>query len=81
MAYVTHLKPDGTYQPLKAHEENVAALAGKFAEALARRRMASERGCCTTSANTATTGRNGSAIRNTRPRWITPRRERSWHGN
>lgn len=33
MAYVTHLKPDGTYQPLKAHEENVAALAGKFAEA------------------------------------------------
>ena len=34
MAYVTHLKPDGTYQPLKAHEENVAALAGKFAEAL-----------------------------------------------
>ena len=32
MAYVTHLKPDGTYQPLKAHEENVAALAGKFAE-------------------------------------------------
>lgn len=33
MAYVTHLKPDGTYQPLKAHEENVATLAGKFAEA------------------------------------------------
>ncbi len=33
MVYVTHLKPDGTYQPLKAHEENVAALAGKFAEA------------------------------------------------
>ena len=33
MAYVTHLKPDGTYQPLKAHEENVAALAGKFAKA------------------------------------------------
>ena len=33
MAYLTHLKPDGTYQPLKAHEENVATLAGKFAEA------------------------------------------------
>ena len=33
MDYVTHLKPDGTYQPLREHEENVAALAGKFAEA------------------------------------------------
>lgn len=33
MAYVTHLKPDGTYQALKEHEENVAALAGKFAAA------------------------------------------------
>lgn len=32
MDYVTHLKPDGTYQSLKAHEENVAALAGLFAE-------------------------------------------------
>ena len=26
MDYVTHLKPDGTYQPLREHEENVAAL-------------------------------------------------------
>ena len=34
MDYVTHLKPDGTYQALKAHEENVAALAGEFARAL-----------------------------------------------
>ena len=33
MDYVTHLKPDGTYQPLKEHEENVAALAGEFAAA------------------------------------------------
>ena len=33
MAYVTHLKPDGTYQALKEHEENVAALAGEFAAA------------------------------------------------
>ena len=31
MDYVTHLKPDGTYQPLREHEENVAALAGEFA--------------------------------------------------
>ena len=31
MDYVTHLKPDGTYQPLREHEENVAALAGAFA--------------------------------------------------
>lgn len=31
MEYVTHLKPDGTYQALKEHEENVAALAGEFA--------------------------------------------------
>ena len=81
MAYVTHLKPDGTYQPLKAHEENVAALPENLPKHSTRRRMASERGCCTTSANTATTGRNGSAIRNIRPRWITPRRARSWHGN
>ena len=33
MDYVTHLKPDGTYQPLREHEENVAALAGEFAAA------------------------------------------------
>ncbi len=33
MAYVTHLKPDGTYQALKEHVENVAALAGEFAAA------------------------------------------------
>lgn len=33
MAYVTHLKPDGTYQALKEHEENVAALAEEFAAA------------------------------------------------
>ena len=33
MDYVTHLKPDGTYQPLREHEENVAALAGEFAVA------------------------------------------------
>lgn len=31
MEYVTHLKPDGTYQSLKAHEEQVAALAERFA--------------------------------------------------
>ena len=31
MDYVTHLKPDGTYQPLREHEENVAALAGACA--------------------------------------------------
>ena len=33
MTYVTHLKPDGTYQLLKEHEEQVAALAGSFAAA------------------------------------------------
>lgn len=33
MDYVTHLKLDGTYQPLREHEENVAALAGEFAAA------------------------------------------------
>ena len=33
MEYVTHLKPDGTYQALKEHEGNVAALAGEFAKA------------------------------------------------
>ena len=33
MDYVTHLKPDGTYQPLREHEENVAALAAEFAAA------------------------------------------------
>ncbi|MFR5786540.1 MAG: hypothetical protein ACLUHE_05120 [Christensenellales bacterium] len=33
MDYVTHLKPDGTYQPLREHEENVAALTGEFAAA------------------------------------------------
>jgi len=33
MDYVTHLKSDGTYQPLREHEENVAALAGEFAAA------------------------------------------------
>ena len=32
----------------------------------------------TTSANTAPTGRSGSATRRTRPRWITLRRARSW---
>ena len=31
MEYVTHRKPDGTYQSLKAHEEQVAALAERFA--------------------------------------------------
>ena len=37
MAYVTHLKPDGTYQALKEHVENVAALAGEFAAAFGAR--------------------------------------------
>ena len=31
MEYVTHLRPDGTYQSLREHEEQVAALAGSFA--------------------------------------------------
>ena len=37
MDYVTHLKSDGSYQPLKEHEENVAALAGEFAAAFGAR--------------------------------------------
>ena len=37
MDYVTHLKPDGSYQLLKEHEENVAALAGEFAAAFGAR--------------------------------------------
>ena len=47
MAYVTHLKPDGTYQPLKAHEENVAALAGKFAEAFVEEHILCHKGAYT----------------------------------
>lgn len=31
MEYVTHLRPDGSYQPLKEHEEAVAARAAAFA--------------------------------------------------
>ena len=45
---------------------------------LARRSTAIGRGCCTTSANTAPTGRSGSATRRIRLRWITLRRARSW---
>ena len=68
MDYVTHLKPDGTYQPLREHEENVAALAGAFAAGFGAREHGYRTGCCMTSANTATTGRSGSATRRTRPR-------------
>lgn len=32
MMYVTHKREDGTYQPLKEHLENVAALAEAFAK-------------------------------------------------
>lgn len=81
MVYVTHLKPDGTYQPLKAHEENVAALAGKFAEAFGAKAHGERTGLLHDIGKYSDNGRNGSAIRNTRPRWIMRRRARSWHGN
>lgn len=81
MAYVTHLKPDGTYQPLKAHEENVAALAGKFAEAFDAKAHGERTGLLHDIGKYSDNGQKRRAIRNTRPRWITPRRERRWHGN
>ena len=63
--YVTHKREDGTYQPLKEHLENVAALQRHLRRAFTRLWRAGETDCCMTLASTATGDRRVSATRST----------------
>lgn len=55
MEYVTHLREDGSYQPLKEHLEGTASFLRNLLLLLDRVLMPKEQPCCTISASTAPT--------------------------
>lgn len=77
MEYVTHLREDGSYQPLKEHLEGTATRSAKFAASFGASSHAERTALLHDIGKyRAPTGSAASVTRNTLPRWTTARQVR-----